>query len=147
MRGLLIAVSILIYAGLGACSQESDVAAIEAVDDVVGRLDEAFEAKDAATVKSLMTADHLAVTPYYGTPQSVDEVIASLSDLDFKQTDLNEPEVAILGPNAAMRTVTAKVEGSFKGEAFSDKVFITAIVVKQEGKWLEKFYQVTRVAP
>ena len=147
MRGLLIAVSILIYAGMGACAQENDVAAIEAVDDVVGRLDEAFEAQDAATVRSLMTADHVVVAPYYGAPQSVDEVIASLPDLKFRQTDLSEPEVVLLGPKAAMRTLTAKVEGSFKGKSFSDKVFITAIVVNQDGKWLEKFYQVTSLAP
>ena len=152
MRGLLIAVSIyagvcMVYAGAGAYAQESDVVAIEAVDDVVAKLDEAFEAQDAATVKSLMTPDHLSVTLYYGTPQSVDEVIASLPDLKYDQTDLSEPKVILLGRNTALRTLTGKVEGSLKGKAFSDKVFITAIVVKQDGKWLERFYQVTHLAP
>ncbi|MHA1518353.1 MAG: nuclear transport factor 2 family protein [Alphaproteobacteria bacterium] len=146
MRALLIAVSFLIFAGVGACAQENKVAAIEAVDDVVGKLDKAFEAQDAEAVKALMTADHVAVTPYYGTPRSVDDVIASLPDLKYQQTDLSEPQVVLLGPNAAMRTLTAKAEGSFKGKSFSDKVFITSIVVKQNGKWLEKFYQVTRLA-
>jgi hypothetical protein len=151
MRGLLIAVSIvicaMIHAGAGACAEESDVTAIEAADDVVAKLDEAFEAQDAATIKSLMTPDHLSVTPYYGTPQSVDEVIASLPDLKYEQTDLSEPKVVLLGQNAAMRTLTGKVEGTFKGNAFSEKVFITSIVVKQDGKWLEKFYQGTHLAP
>lgn len=45
-----------------------------------------------------------------------------------------------------MRTVIAKVEGTFKGEPFSYKVFITAILLRQDGKWLERFYQVTRLA-
>lgn len=147
MRWLLIAASILVYAGVGACAQESDVAAIEAVDDVVAKLDEAFEAQDAETVKSLMTPDHLSVTPYYGTPQSVDEVIALLPDLKYEQTDLSQPKVVLLGSDTAIRTLTGKVAGTFKGSAFSEKVFITAIVVKQDGKWLEKFYQVTHLAP
>jgi len=147
MRALLIAVSILICAGVSACGQENDVGTIEAIDDVVAKLDGAFEAQDTAAVKSLVTPDHVAVTSYYGTPQSVDELIASLPDLKYRQTDLSEPEVVLLGPNAAMRTLTAKAEGTFKGTAFSDKVFIAAIVVKQDGKWLEKFYQATRLAP
>lgn len=147
MRMLLIAFSIMICTGVSGSAQESNVAAIEAVDDVVGKLDEAFEVQDAATVKSLMTRDHLSVTPYYGTPQSVDDVIALLPDLTYEQTDLSEPKVVLFGQNAAIRTLTGKVEGTFKGKAFSDKVFITAIVVKQDGKWLEKFYQVTHLAP
>jgi hypothetical protein len=39
------------------------------------------------------------------------------------------------------------VDGTFKGEAFSEKVFITSILAKQNGKWLEQFYQATRLAP
>lgn len=154
MRRLLIAVCIVTYAGVGvisanvsASAQESDVAVVEAVDEVVGKLDEAFEARDASAIKSLMTPDHLSVTPYYGTPQSVDDVISSVPDLKYRQTDLSEPEVVMLGPNAAMRTLTGKVDGTFKGKVFSEKVFITSIVVNEDGRWLEKFCQVTHLAP
>lgn len=147
MRGLLIAVSLLICASVGACAQDSDVATIEAVDDVVGRLDEAFEAQDAATIKSLMTPGHLAVTPFYSTPQSVDELLATLADYKIKQTELSEPTVTLLGPGSAMRTLTAKLEGTFADKPISENVFITAIVVKQGGKWRERLYQVTRLAP
>ena len=147
MRRLLATISVLICVAIGACSQESDVSEIEAVDDVVGRLDEAFEARDTATIKALMTADHIAVTPYYAAALSVDEVLASLDDLTLTQTDLSEPEVVLLGPGVAMRTQTAKVEGSFKGRAFSDTVFATAVLVKRDGKWLEQFYQATHFAP
>lgn len=146
MPKLLAALSALIFVALTACTQD-DVATVEAVDNAVGELDEAFEAQDAEAVKALMTPDHLSVTPYYGEPQSVDAVIASLPDLKYEQSDLSEPKVVLLGPDAAMRTLTAKIEGTFKDEAFSEKVFITSILAKQDGKWLEQFYQVTRLAP
>ena len=94
MRGFLIAFSLLIFSGVGACAQENNIAAIEAVDDVVGKLDEAFEAQDAEAIKAFMTADHVAVTPYYGTPRSVDDVIALLPELNYQQTDLSEPQVS-----------------------------------------------------
>ena len=46
-----------------------------------------------------------------------------------------------------MRTLTAKFDGTFEGRSLSGDVFITSILVKQDGKWLERFYQVTRIAP
>lgn len=146
MQKLFAALSLLIFVALAGCSQD-EVAEIEAVDNAVGELDAAFEAQDAKAVKALMTADHISVTPYYGTPQSVDDVLASLTDLKYEQTDLSEPKVVLLECDLAMRTLTAKVEGTFKGESFSDKVFITSILVREDGKWLEQFYQVTKLAP
>jgi len=146
MRRLLIAVSMLIYVVSGASAQTADMATVEAIDDIVGRLDEAFEARNATAAKALMTADHIAVTPYYGTPQSVDQVIATLADYKIEQTDLSQPTVSLLGPDSAMRTWTAKLEGTFADKAVSDTVFITSILIKQDGKWLERFYQVTTLA-
>jgi ketosteroid isomerase-like protein len=134
---------------LAACNPpQNDVAGIEAVDDAAAELDEAFEAQNAEAIKALMTADHLAVTPYYGAPQSVDEQIASLPDLKYEQTDVSEPKVVLLGPDTAMRTLTAKLGGTYKGVPLAEgRVFITSILVKQDGKWRESFYQVTPLAP
>ncbi len=126
---------------------EDNVAVMEAIDDIVGTLDEAFENRDAKTIKALMTADHVAVLPYRATPQSVEELITTLPDLKIKQTDLGEPSVVFLGPESAMRTLTAKLEGEFKGKLLDSKVFATSILVKQDGKWRESFYQVTTLAP
>jgi uncharacterized protein (TIGR02246 family) len=148
MRTLLAAFCFVILTAAAACSQSDDVVTIEAVDNAVAKLDEAFEAQDAAAIKALMTPDHVAVTPYYGALRSVAEVLELLPDLKYEQTNLSEPTVVLLGPDAAMRTVTAKLNGSFKGKPLEDhKVFITAILVKQDGKWLERFYQVTHLAP
>jgi ketosteroid isomerase-like protein len=148
MRMLLAALCLVSLTATVACTQSSDVATIEAVDNAAAKLDEAFETRDAAAIKALITPDHVSVTPYYGAPRSVAEVIETLPDLKYEQTNLSEPNVVLLGADAAMRTVTAKLDGSFKGKSIeSHKVFITAILVKQDGEWLERFYQVTHLAP
>jgi ketosteroid isomerase-like protein len=147
MRKLLTAFSFLIFASISACAQPDDVATIEAVDDAAGRLDEAFAAKDAAAAKALMTPDHLAVTYYYGKPRTADEQIASLPDLKYEQATLSEPKVVLLGPDVALRTLTAKLDGSYEGRPLSGNVFITSILVNENGKWLERYYQVTRLGP
>jgi hypothetical protein len=52
-------------------------------------------------------------------------------------------KVSLLGDDAALRTFTADLKGSFKGKPLPAKVFATEILVKREGKWIERFYQVT----
>jgi len=147
MRKLLAALSFLVLSGVAGCNQPNDTASIEAVDNAVAELDDAYQTQDADTIKAHITSDHVAVTPYYGAPYSAAQQIGSLPDLKFKQTDLNEPKVVLLWPDVAMRTVTAKLDGTFKGKSISSpKVFITSIVVKEDGKWLERLYQVTHLA-
>lgn len=147
MRKLLPALSLLVFAVVAGCDHPSDVATIEAVDNAAAELDEAFETQDAAAIKARMTPDHVAVTHYYRTPQTVDEQIASLPKLKYKQTERSEPKVVLIGLDVAMRTLTAKFEGTFEDRPLSGDVFITSILVKQDGKWLERFYQVTQIAP
>src|SRR3546814_2445034 len=53
-------------------------------------LDDAFERQSAEDIKRMMTADHIAVTPYYETPQTVAAQIASLPELKYKQTNIGE---------------------------------------------------------
>ena len=129
---------------LGICFPASadEVATIEAIDNAAGELDEAFVKQDAEAIKSLTTPDHV-VTHYYGEPTTVAAQIASLPELKYEQTNLTEPTVKLLGPDAAMRTFTAKLDGTFKGESLSARVFVTQIMQKLDGKWREKFYQVT----
>jgi len=129
--------------GVSIPANADDVAEIEGIDNAAGELDEAFVKQDADAIKSLTTPDHVAVTHYYGEPTTVAEQIASLPELKYEQTNLTEPTVKLLGPDAAMRTFTAKLDGTFKGESLTARVFVTQIMQKLDGKWREKFYQVT----
>jgi ketosteroid isomerase-like protein len=136
---------LFVVLNLGICHPASadNVATIEAIDNAAADLDEAFVKRDADAIKSLTTPDHLAVTHYYGEPKTVEEQIATLPELKYEQTNLTEPTVKLLSEDFAMRTFTAKLDGTFKGESLSARVFVTQLMQKLDGKWREKFYQLT----
>ena len=131
--------------GIPAGAWAGEVQTIEAIDNAAGMLDEAFEARDAEAIKALTTPDHMAVTHYYDEPTTVAQQIASLPDLKYQQTNLSEPTITLLGSEAAMRRFTAKLEGSYKGKPLTGTVYVTQIMVMRDGKWLERFYQVTEL--
>ncbi len=147
MRKTVAVFCLIILAVTTACSQPGDVATIEAIDNAAAKLDEAFETGDAETIKSLMTPDHIAVSPYYGAPQTVAEQIASLGDFEYAQTDVGEPTVTLLGSDVAIRTGIVDLKGSYQGKPLPARVFATEIMVKREGKWLERVYQATALTP
>jgi ketosteroid isomerase-like protein len=138
----LLAVMVLVAAPPSA-ARAGDAETIEAINQAAAKLDRAFEQQDAATIKQLMTPDHVAVTPYYDGPQLIDDQIASLPDLKYEQTNLGEVAVALLGPDLAQRSFSAALDGTFKGKPIPRQVFVSELWVKGEGGWQEKFYQVT----
>ena len=44
-----------------------------------------------------------------------------------------------------MRTSIVKLEGDYKGEPLPERIYKSQIMVKRDGKWLEKFYQATEL--
>jgi Domain of unknown function (DUF4440) len=142
----LLSLVILLAAGIGV-AQAGDAETTAAIVAASAALDSAFERQDAEMIKSLTTAEHVAVTPYYGRPQTVDEQIASLSELKYVQTKIGDDKIALLGPDAGMRMFTADLDGTFKGEPIPKRVFVTSVMVRRDGRWLETFYQVTALKP
>ena len=110
-------------------------------------LDDAFERQSADEISRMMTADHIAVSSYYGAPQTGAEQIASLPELKYEQTIVGAVKVDVLGPDAAMRTFTARLDGTYQGKPVPSPVFVTAIMVRQDGQWKERLYQITAVQP
>ena len=144
MQRLAAILSFSILASLGAFAARADDAeTIAAINKAASALDQAFEKDDVGSVKSLMTSDHVAVTPYYDGPQSVADQAASLPDLKYGQTILGDVSVAMLGSDAALRSFSAELKGSFKGRPLPNRVFVSSVWVKQDDAWVEKFYQVT----
>jgi uncharacterized protein (TIGR02246 family) len=146
MRILVMAISLAILPLGSGLVRADDAGTIAAVNAAAEALDKAFEQQDAKAIAALMTPDHVAVTPYYDGPQSTAEQIASLPDLKYEQETLDEPKVTLLGPDAAIRTFSAELKGTYKGRPLPSPAFVTVLMVRQDGKWLEKFYQVTRIA-
>jgi hypothetical protein len=143
---LLVLVLLCLAAGLSR-ARAGDAETIAAINAAAAALDNAFERQSADEIKHMMTADHIAVTPYYDAPQTVAEQIASLPELKYEQTNIGAVKVDVLGPDAGMRTFTARLDGTYKGKPIPSPAFVTAIMVRQDGQWKERFYQVTAVQP
>ena len=147
MRKLVLSVLTFVLAAGIASANAGEPATVAAINAASAALDDAFERQSAEDIKRMMTADHLAVTPYYETPQTAAQQIATLPELKYKQTNTGEVKVVVLGPDAGMRTFTARLDGTYKGKTIPPDVFVTSIMVRQDGQWREKFYQVTALQP
>ena len=139
--------AILCLAVAGATVHAGDAEQIKAIDAAIVALDAAFERQDEDAIKQLMTDDHIAVTPYYDEPQSAAQMLASLQQLKIAQTKVAQTDITLLGPNVALRTSIANFEGTFKGKPLPSRMFVTEVVVKRDGKWLERLYQATTLKP
>ena len=147
MRKLILSVLAFVLAAGIAGANAGEPATVAAINAAAAALDDAFERQSAEDIKRMMTADHIAVTPYYETPQTAAAQIASLPELKYKQTNTGEVKVVVLGPDAGMRTFTARLDGTYKGKTIPPDVFVTSIMVREDGQWREKFYQVTALQP
>ncbi len=146
MRNLVIAISLAILALGSAQARAEDAEIVAAINQAADALDKAFEQQDAKAIYDLVTADHIAVTPYYDGPQSVSDQIGSLPELKYDQENLDEPEVTLLADDVALRTFTAKLKGTYEGRPIPSLVYITSVMVKSDDGWKERFYQVTALA-
>lgn len=148
MKRLAILLSLVVLASATvAPASAADAETIAAINASSNALDAAFGARDVAAIKALMTSDHVTVTPYYDGVQTVDDQIASLGELDYGQTFVTEPTVVLLSPDVALRTFTADLKGSFRGEPLPARVFVNETLVLRDGKWIERFFQVTAMKP
>ena len=147
MRKLVLSVLTFVLAAGIASANAGEPATVAAINAASAALDDAFERQSAEDIKRMMTADHLAVTPYYETPQTAAQQIATLPELKYKQTNTGEVKVVVFGPDAGMRTFTARLDGTYKGKTIPPDVFVTSIMVREGGQWREKFYQVTALQP
>ncbi|MEZ5784970.1 MAG: nuclear transport factor 2 family protein [Xanthobacteraceae bacterium] len=124
-----------------------EAATIKEVKAAFTALDDAFARQDKEAIKRKMTADHIAITSYYGAPQSVTEQIASLPDLKLKETTVSAVAVTLFGSDSAAIMFTARNEGTYKGQPLPSPVFVTSLYVKRNGHWLERLYQTTVLKP
>src|SRR5688572_4591822 len=75
---------------------------MQEVKQALKTLNDAFEKGDAAAIKMLMTADHLAVTSYYGKSLNRHEQLASLPQLKLTEYTVAEMRLSMLGRDAVL---------------------------------------------
>jgi ketosteroid isomerase-like protein len=148
MRRSAATLILMLLASAGPSSaQAPDAETVAAVNASSNALDDAFAARDVDKIRALMTADHVTVTPYYNGPQSVDDQIASLAELDYGQTIIGEPSVMLLSPDVALRTFVADMKGSFMDKPLPARAFVNETLIRRDGKWIERFFQITALSP
>ena len=144
MRTLAALLALMLFSSVWLSEANAiDAETIAAINASSNALDNAFAKRDVEAIKSLMTSEHVSVTSYYDGPQSIDDQIASLSELDYGQTIVGKPSIALLAPDVALRTFIADLKGSFKGKPLPSRAFVNETLVKRDGKWVERFYQIT----
>jgi uncharacterized protein (TIGR02246 family) len=100
------------------------------------RWNQAWLAKDAATVERLMAEDYLYVAPNGATldRQAILAIICSPSyRLDYATR--TEVVVRALGPEAAVVRHRSRAAGSFEGTSFTDDQRCVMVCEKQGGEW------------
>jgi len=126
-----------------AIANADDAATIDEIEAASDGLNQAFQRQDEAYIKENTTDDHMAMFALWSGPKPIAENLELLGDLKMKQTILSGPDVKLLAPKVAMRTSTMKLEGEYQGKPLEERVYKVQIMVKRNGKWLEKFYQST----
>lgn len=106
-------------------------------------LQNAFRDDDPAKIRSMFTADHQAVTPYYGTFVSTEEQLRTLSEFDFTYRIVTEPQVDVLSETVALITYESTYDGTFQDKPMPKRVAITEVWVKEGERWLQRLYQET----
>lgn len=121
----------------------ADEVVIKEVEAQLKVLNEAFtNGGNPAKLKELMTADHLAITPWGGT-QTRDEQLKTLPELKLEEYKAGPTRIVALGKDGALITYSLKMKGTFRGKAVPTDSFATAVWVRRDGKWYELHYQET----
>ena len=124
-------------------AQAGEDPAMREVKQGLAALNDAFEKGDSASVKKLMTDDHIAVTPYYGGPVKRAEQLSSLPHLKLTEYTAGAVQVHLLGRDIALVSYPLTMKGTFRGQDVPRRSFASAVWVRREGRWLERFYQET----
>lgn len=130
---------------LVAAEGPEDRTAMQAVEKAMTALNEAFKNGDAEMVKRLMTADHVAVTSYYGGPQKLEDQLKTLSDNKVTEYKTGKMQVKLLSQDVAMVSYPLTLKATYKGKEVPVRNFVSTVWVRKGNHWLETFYQETPV--
>ena len=143
MRIATVVLTAALALGAVSATRADDASELAAVGAAMQTLDTAFEKEDEAMIRSLVTADHVAIAPVYGGSATVEEQFALFPDIRYSAYDATEPTIAFLDAQTAIGNYQVSLKGTFRGNPLPSPVFITELWVKQDGKWLQRLYQET----
>ncbi len=112
------------------------------VFELLKKLNGAYLQKDAATMKQLMSDDHLAIVAS-GVRQTKEEHLQGLADLKLSEYSMNDVRVTFPTKEMAIITYVSGVKGTYKGKELPAKVAAASVWANRNGQWLEVLYQET----
>ncbi len=121
------------------------------IEDVVAAqyaLDQAFADGDVEKIRSLVTPDHVAITPYYPSIKTTEEQIASLKEANYTLVRDGDPIYRTISEDndVVTVTVTKSYTGTWGDYQMPDRAISTSIWSLYDGKWLQNFYQETSIS-
>lgn len=132
----------LLVCSFAAASYAGDPA--KEVESAIEILNDAFAKQDVAKIRSLMAPNHVAITPFAGKQQLEDQ-LRTLPDLKYDKYSAGPMSATTVSDNCVLLTYALKVQGTYEGRPLPSNCLVTAIWVKNDGKWLELQYQETAV--
>lgn len=139
----LTAVFIIVFSDSRSQADQSGIAAeVSAAED---KLLKAISEDDWSTALSLMTSDHVAVTPYLPGEADMKTVIEAVTAANFTYSFASDREVVKLGEGVALLKQEKLYKGKIDGVDLPPKVRLSAIWVKIDDVWKQRYYQETAV--
>ena len=85
---------------------------------------------------------HITSLRFAGAPEARDVLVAG------RQAAVHPGgELIVAARLAGVGTTKVVLEGTFQGKPVPPKIFVTEIVVRRDGRWLEMLYQMTPIGP
>lgn len=113
------------------------------VEKALRALNAAFAKADVDAMAKMVTANHFAVTSYYGGGQTKAEQLKGLPDHKVTEYGMGPLKITMLNKETALVSYPLTLKGTYKGKPLPERNVASAIYVLQDGKWLEAFYQET----
>ncbi|MEM7446235.1 MAG: nuclear transport factor 2 family protein [Pseudomonadota bacterium] len=140
-----ITLPILMVAASTSFASAQDTALFDEIMRAYEGINTAFEQDDTATIETLVTPDHVSISPYYGGALDLEEQLAVDGQLSIAQSPVGEITVSPLSDDVVLLQFVSERSGSFAGEPLSERAYVTIVWVRENGVWLERMYQETPV--
>jgi hypothetical protein len=118
--------------------------ATDAVEKSLRQLNDAFVSRDAGTLRKLMIADHISITPYAGR-EGRDKQIQSLPNYTIEKYSTEKMKANAIAKDVVLLTYEVRYSGTYKGKALAPRSMASSIWVRRDGRWQEAVYQETPV--
>ncbi|MEM9471075.1 MAG: nuclear transport factor 2 family protein [Pseudomonadota bacterium] len=133
----------VVFALLHSVQADTPAPIQEAIDEIGA----AFARQDFDEIKTFFAPDHLVVTTYTGVSPVSEYLPDAIENLDIRSAKVEDHQLVKLGPGVYMRTYYVENQGTFHGKTLPQRVLATQIWVQRDGKWVQRLYQETPLAP